>query len=386
MDRASCVALLNKIAKPVLSSLAERTLHIQFPSEGKPFACIEAFARTLLGVSAFVEGNVEEASSLAALALEAIDAATDPSSPDYMPFATPHQSLVEAGLISLALLHAPTSLWAKLPARVQHNVHNALSLTRSIPLRENNWVLFGCIVEAFMLKNNFPINEKRLNIGLERMQKWYLGDGTYGDGPNLHCDYYNSFIIHPMLNMILTVLMSNPKYSGNAQLQLFQQQEQKRLTRYVEIQERMIAPDGTFVALGRSLTYRCGAFHALAHASLKRMLPSNIPPQQAKLALTRTIKRTLLGSPSVFCEHGFLMIGLSGQQPKLAENYINRGSVYMCCVAFLPLGLSAQDPFWQETIDNESVKTSWEKAWSGEDCLDRDKTLGYSGKSPFVNM
>ena len=33
--------------------------------------------------------------------------------------------------------------------------------------------------------------------------------------------------------------------------------------RYAAVQERLIAPDGTFPALGRSIAYRCGAFHLL---------------------------------------------------------------------------------------------------------------------------
>jgi hypothetical protein len=30
-------------------------------------------------------------------------------------------------------------------------------------------------------------------------ETWYKGDGFYGDGPDFHWDYYNSFVIQPML-------------------------------------------------------------------------------------------------------------------------------------------------------------------------------------------
>jgi hypothetical protein len=37
----------------------------------------------------------------------------------------------------------------------------------------------------------------------------------------------------------------------------------ERAKRYAAVQERMIGPDGTFPPIGRSLAYRCGAFHLL---------------------------------------------------------------------------------------------------------------------------
>ena len=46
-----------------------------------------------------------------------------------------------------------------------------------------------------------------------------------------------------------------------------QKKEEPRAARYAAVLERMIAPDGSFPALGRSIVYRCGAFHALAQAA-----------------------------------------------------------------------------------------------------------------------
>ena len=45
------------------------------------------------------------------------------------------------------------------------------------------------------------------------------------------------------------------------------------------------------------------------------------------------------------------------------ESYINTGSLYLCTFGFLPLGLSATDPFWSEPF------TPWTnlRAWNGED-------------------
>ena len=54
---------------------------------------------------------------------------------------------------------------------------------------------------------------------------------------------------------------------------------------------------------------------------------------------------------------------LVGHQPHLAEPYISTGSLYLCTVAFLPLGLPASDRFW---ADPPAEWTS-RRTWSGAD-------------------
>ena len=39
----------------------------------------------------------------------------------------------------------------------------------------------------------------RVDYAIRSIEQWYKGDGVYGDGPSFHWDYYNSFVIHPML-------------------------------------------------------------------------------------------------------------------------------------------------------------------------------------------
>jgi hypothetical protein len=57
-----------------------------------------------------------------------------------------------------------------------------------------------------------------------------------------------------------------------------------------------------------------------------------------------------------------LRIGFCGHQPGVGETYISTGSLYLCSVAFLPLGLDAQSPFWS------SPPQPWTsvKAWNGQ--------------------
>ena len=79
-------------------------------------------------------------------------------------------------------------------------------------------------------------------------------------------------------------------------------------------------------------------------------------------ALTAVIRRSI-SAPGTFDDGGWLRPGFAGHQPSLAERYICRGSLYLCCAVFLPLGLPATDPFWAAPAEAWTGK----RAWAGED-------------------
>jgi len=195
----------------------------------------------------------------------------------------------------------------------------------------------------------------RVDYALREHANWYLGDGVYGDGPHFHQDYYNSFVILPFLTTLMDVVGKQEAAWADMAADI-----RERAMRYAALQERMIAPDGTYPVVGRSLAYRCGAFQVLADAALRGALPKEVAPEQVRGALTALIRRTLT-APGTFDEKGWLRIGLAGHQPALGEVYISTGSLYLCTTAFLPLGLPAGDRFWSRAA------TPWTsvKVWSG---------------------
>jgi hypothetical protein len=281
-----------------------------------------------------------------------------------MNFTNERQPLVDAAFLAQAMLRAPNELWKKLEPRVQRNVVTAMKSSRPIPAWENNWKLFATTVEVFLQRVGEKRDNARLLEGITKHRDWYLGDGVYGDGPEFHWDYYNSLVIQPMLLEALDALASEGR-----EWTTLHGIVRDRLTRWAAIQERSIAPDGSYPVIGRSIAYRCGAFHGLALAALRKTLPPEVSPAQARVALTRVIRRTM-EAPGTFDAAGWLQIGLSGHQPGLGEPYISTGSLYLCSVALLPLGLVESDPFWVQP----PVKTTWEKAWTGEN-LPADKAL-----------
>jgi hypothetical protein len=367
--RALWCALATRLADPVLTALSQRRLKATMPVESAPrtqdrpeYTHLEALGRLLAGLAPWLElgGDATpegtERGRLAALARSAIDAGTDPASPDFLNFSKGRQPLVDAAFLAQAMLRAPNELWKKLELRVQQNVIAALKSSRPIPAGENNWKLFATTVEVFLDRAGAGRDDARLLEGINKHAAWYLGDGIYGDGPEFHWDYYNAFVIQPMLVEALDVIGEE-----TPELKIFRDKSRERLTRFAAIEERLIAPDGTYPVIGRSVAYRCGAFQGLALAALRHALPAEVSPAQTRVALTAVIRRTL-EAPGTFDAHGWLRIGVSGSQPGLGETYISTGSLYLCSVALLPLGLPAGDAFWTAP----AAKTNWEKIWSGE--------------------
>lgn len=366
MTREHWCRIAFQIGHPVLDALATRTFKQRFPDQ-KPTARLEAFVRVLVGLAPWLEHGHQyepEARELGELARKALDSATNPSSPDFVNISvsSSDQVLVESALLAQALLRAPHQLWGKLSSSVKTNVINTLRVSRAFPPHDNNWVLFPSIIEAFFMKIGEPVNHVRLMEGLTLYQQgWYAGDGVYCDGDEFHSDYYNSFIIHPMLIDILDVVKSI-----SLKLQHFAMKEDIRLQRWATIQERCIASDGTFPPIGRSITYRTAAFHGLALCAYRNNLHAILKPSQVRCVLTRVIKATLQ-HPNTF-ENSWLTIGLYGKQPNLAEPYINHGSVYICSTVFVTLGLSPSDPFWED----EDMPSTWEQLVNGSNEIARD--------------
>jgi hypothetical protein len=221
----------------------------------------------------------------------------------------------------------------------------------------NNWSCFTAMGEAGIEILGGEADRLRIDHCLRLHESWYLGDGQYGDGPELHCDYYNSFVIQPMLVDVLD------RFAARWwDWQAMHEPVRRRAVRYAAVLERMIAPDGSFPVIGRSLAYRCGAFQHLAQAALQGWLPAEVPPGQARAALTAVIRRTL-DAPSTLRPDGFLTLGLCGHQPGVAESYLSTGSAYLCLTAFLPLGLPPEHPFWSDPAQ------PWTglRAWTGQD-------------------
>ncbi len=370
-DREYWVHTAGKLADPVLRNLAAGTLKQNMPVEsvtGNPadrrrYSHLEALGRLLAGIAPWLELTIDPGPErdaqqrLAALARQAIATGTDPASPDYLNFSQGSQPLVDCGFLAQAVLRAPGELWKKLDPAVQRRLAAGLLSSRVITPGFNNWLLFAATVEAALAQMGEQFDAMRIDYAVRQHQQWYVGDGLYGDGPQFHWDYYNSFVIQPML---LDVLRGIGAHARNWDRIL--PDVTARARRYAAIQERLVSPEGTYPAIGRSIAYRCGAFQLLAQMALFRDLPPPLTGPRVRSALTAVIRRTL-DAPGTFDSAGWLTVGLCGHQPHLGESYISTGSLYLCAAALLPLGLPPSDPFWAGPGEDWTAK----RLWRGED-------------------
>jgi hypothetical protein len=368
-QRIYWVNVLKKITTPVFKNLAQRQLKSAMPVEASnpadraQYTHLEAFGRSLAGIAPWLAAQKLNKSEKAdqqqfiTWSQEALDAATDPRSPDFMNFYHGGQPVVDAAFLSQGILRAPSLLWQPLEPRVQRQIVEALKSSRAIPTpANNNWVMFAATIEAALYTMGEPTIRERFEDCVRRMLGWYKGDGAYGDGEFFHWDYYNSFVIHPMLLDVLAVLKQK-----DSQFEATYNIELARARRYAQIQERLIAPDGTFPSIGRSTTYRFGALQSLAQIALIQQLPGQVTAGQVRCAMSAVIAK-MIEAPGTFDDQGWLRIGFCGHQPSLAEGYISTGSLYLCAAALLPLGLPPGDDFW----GTPAVRWTSQRIWAGE--------------------
>jgi hypothetical protein len=370
-DRAYWLRILARLSDPVLRNLSAGTLKRNMPVEavtGSPderrrYTHLEALGRLLAGIAPWLEAQLPAGAErdlqqqFAKLAREAIRSATDPKSPDYLNFHEGGQPLVDCGFLAQAVLRAPGQLWRNLDPPVQRALASSLISSRVITPGFSNWLMFAATVEAALAFMGERWDAMRIDYAVRQHQQWYVGDGVYGDGPHFHWDYYNSFVIQPMLIDVLRTIGAHAK-TWDA----FVADTWTRAKRYAAIQERLISPEGTYPAIGRSIAYRCGAFQLLAQVALLRQLPAPLTGPRVRSALTAVMRRTL-DAPGTFDSGGWLTVGLCGHQPHLGESYISTGSLYLCAAVLLPLGLAPSDPFWSAPAEDWTAR----RIWRGED-------------------
>jgi hypothetical protein len=371
-DRQKWLEIVERVSQPVLEAISRQKLRATMPVEcakGQEEASaqsthLQAVGRLLCGLAPWLEaepGTDPAEESLRTRYREwarlAIKYGCDPKSPDALNFGNNQQSVVDAAFLALAVVRAPNELWTKLDSETKDNLVRRLGETRTVQPGFNNWLLFSAIIEAMFCKYGTSWDTMRIDYALRQHQEWYKGDGLYGDGPDFHWDYYNSFVIQPMmLNILDAVETATHRWA------MLRKPIVDRARRYAAIQERLISPEGTFPAVGRSLTYRFGAFQLLSEMAWRRDLPEGVLPAQVRAALTAVMSR-MTSAKGTFDDKGWLTIGFAGHQPSIGESYISTGSLYLCSAAWLPLGLPATDEFWSAPAQPWTQM----KAWSGVD-------------------
>lgn len=367
-DRLFWAKTLYKIAYPVVHNLAQGTLHQQMPLEtpegyiniATECAHLEAVGRTMSGVApwlALPDDNTEEGKlrkSMRDDLLKGIRNGVDPSNPDYLNFRVGAQAIVDGGCMAVGFLLAMDQLWKPLDTVTKRRMIEELKTLRDRSGPDNNWVFLAAVREAFLYKVGEKPDIEKIKVALDRIPKWYKGDGWYSDGDKFSIDYYNSHVIHPVIVDLLRVtqemgLSTQDDYDRAVH----------RMTRHAEFLERVISPEGTYPVFGRTITYRTGAFRALSQTALLEKLPEHVEPAQVRCALT-AVMHNLYDHAENFDAKGWLVLGYNGHQPVVADVYTSTGSLYMATQGFLALGLPATNRFWTDPAADWTSKRAWQ--------------------------
>ena len=374
-SRIEWLQAMMKITGPVLRNMADGMLQRNMPLRGADLTgkdrCtyLEALGRTVCGIAPWLEletvsGEEKEwQEEFRTLTRRAILRATDSDDPAHLNFSEDFQPIVDAAFLAEGILRAPHQLWEAFTEAEKEQICQAMEKTRTRKPYASNWLLFSAMIEGLLHHAGKFWDPMRVDYAFRQLEQWYLGDGVYSDGANYAWDYYNSFVIHPML-IDLSREMKGASEDWDQMIPSFY----RRAGRYAEHLERMIMPDGKYPVIGRSSAYRLGVFHALAQAALLNNLPDSLDMAVIQRAMTKALQNMMKNQ--IFDDQGWLLIGITGEQPAIGEHYISTGSLYLISVFFLPLGLECGHSFWQDT----NKKFSQEKIWEGID-IDADHAV-----------
>ena len=387
-DRAYWTQLAYKMAAPVLENMANGTLQKNMKLELSPtwdnrdkkVAYMECFGRLMAGIAPWLtlpDDDTEEGRmrrQLREWAVKAYTNAVDPESPDYLGWRSGGQTLVDAAYVVESLFRGYSALWEPLDSLTKQRYIKELQGLRRYDPPYTNWLLFVGMEESFIRLVGGDYDAFRIKMALSKAEEWYIGDGLYSDGPSFAFDYYNAYVIQPMYTECLQMIA---KRDGNNNTYMVHAKDQarngaanrlkevvKRMQKYSVILERFISPEGTFPVVGRSIPYRLAVLQPLAQLAWMQQLPKELPNGQVRAAITAVMKRMFEGKgQSNFTPDGYLTIGFVGSHPNVADWYTNNGSLYMTSLAFMPLGLPADHPFWTDAPQKWTSK----KAWEGDD-------------------
>lgn len=371
-DRQYWCALAYKMAQPVLENMAKGELQKNmqtefspsFDNRNKKVLYMECFGRLMAGVApwltlpddATAEGKQRK--QLREWALASYKNAVDPQNPDYLCWGIGGQNLVDAAYIAESFLRAYDTLWKPLDEVTKKRYLAEFAKLRHIDPPYTNWLLFFSTIESFMAKAGGDFDEYRVNSACRKVEEWYVGDGWYADGPVFAFDYYSSYVFHPMYLETLQAMV-DAKVNSRLDYQKYYDRELKRCQKYSIILERFISPEGTFPAFGRSIPYRMATMQPLALMAWYQTLPSDLSNGQVRAALTKVLHR-MFDKENNFNEKGYLSIGFCGNgQKNVADWYTNNGSLYMTTLAFMPLGLPADHPFWTDAAQPWTQVKAW---------------------------
>ncbi|THW18321.1 hypothetical protein D6D24_03450 [Aureobasidium pullulans] len=348
---AACASLLD----PLEAGFSPEKALVKVGGSGTRFdetaAQIEGFARPLWGLAPLLAGGSYSKSDLW---VKGLIAGTDPESPEFWGnMEDLDQRMVEACPIGFTLAIAGKDFWDPLTDKQKDNIANWLGSMNDKEMPNTNWLWFRVFANLGLKQNGAPFSQSRLEADMDHLDTFHRGDGWSNDGPAgyTQMDYYSGSFAIQYLQLLYAKLAgdSDPKRA---------EEYRERARKYSLDFAHYMDPEGHAIPFGRSLTYRfatVGFWSALAFADVEP--PAPLSWGVIKGMLLRNL-RWWSKHPDIFQPNGMLNIGYTYPNYYLAENYNSPGSPYWCMLAFAPLALPKEHPFWTSEEEAHPFKTS----------------------------
>ncbi|GLZ77779.1 hypothetical protein Afil01_25860 [Actinorhabdospora filicis] len=265
------------------------------------------------------------------------------------------QPIVEAAGIAYALHISRAQIWDRLKPAERDQIADWLSHHARRIAWANNWLLFTAVIEAFLASAGYDTSAYDGRANVRRVESWYTGQGWYTDGSRRNFDYYNAWVIHPLLWAIHDML---PARDPDAAWLW-----ENRLGRYLESYGHLFGGNGSPLIQGRSIIYRTATLAPIWLGQLTGRTP--LSPGASRRLASGTLKH--------FVDHG---VGVDGplslgwhadQYLDVTQPYSGPGSPYWAGIGFHGLALPADHPVWTAVEEPQPAET-------GDHVVDLDAT------------
>ncbi|MFD7642640.1 DUF2264 domain-containing protein [Kitasatospora sp. NPDC059795] len=244
------------------------------------------------------------------------------------------QAMVEAASVAIGLRLTRRWLWDRLDPTVQERAGAWLAQALHRQPVDNNWWLFPFTVGGFLAEVGIDTDAANAAIdrGLERIDRWYLGDGWYTDGRPRAIDHYNGWALH-LYPALHAHLAADPALTDRYGA---------RLHAYLADYARLFDRTGAPVHQGRSLSYRFAAAGPVWAGALLGTTP--LDPGTTRRIASGALRYFL--DRDALDENGLLTLGWHGPYPPIVQPYSGPASPYWASGGFLGLLLPPDHPVW----------------------------------------
>ena len=335
-SRTDCEQALQALVAPLQHYVSPGRARVRLSSAGAVFdraaADLEGFARPLWGLAPAAAGGADwiDWETLRTGLANGVDPYHDEYWGDVGDI---DQRMVELAAIGYALFLVPDRLWQPLPEGAQINLVDYLLKAREREFSDNNWRFFRLMIDAGLRKIGVSVDPAPAERYRQDIERLYLGQGWYRDGPHRRADHYIPFAMH-FYGLLLAAYDSPTEYTS-----LWRARAREFAPQFAA----WFAADGAAIPFGRSMTYRfaMAAFWGALAVAGEEAMPWGV-------IKGLWLRHLIWWSQQPIADRdGVLSIGYGYPNLLMSEPYNSAGSPYWALKAFAPLALPQTHPFWQ---------------------------------------